>query len=612
MNILVLGNGFDLAHGLKTSYTNFLDAVEITADLMEYEKEIRTEIWIGYDKTKIPQSLCSELEKIVKKRSHATEDLKKFYEHMRENFWFNYFRDKSEGTWIDFERDIKEVCLSIESSIWNKGTIRKLNEKINIDRDFGSYAKYLNNKEEVDDFSKLINFLEKDLKNVMISLDMYINNFIKKEECDRISPDVISLDIDKVISFNYSMTYQNFYNIAPNIECDYIHGKAGRWGNNEYGNLVLGYDEMNERINEDIISILIPFKKYYQRVLIGTDREYVKWIKDIKDDKDKKHFIYFFGHSMDITDKDVIKELILNSNVKTTIYFYSKQDKIGKLKNLVSVLGYENFIEYTKNGSVEFVNQQTFEKKEYLHQYTSKLAVKNLCNIPYISDIEYKSINEWFEKLKSTYHAKYAYDIKYFYLAIDALQKYKIEDEKVEKLIKICNEHAGNICSYNEFLITYYRYWGREIEFNNNELEKLINSIYEKRVENKKKEFYRFLERIDVHTNTINSIYMETTYLNIDSKKLDNIGRKFLNHFDEDYVYFDKDNPNLDFYYDMVKFLCLVKPYLVKELFSSMLNDSSLVNVKRNRIKILQQEYNKYIEINGREQELQSPTTHIS
>ncbi len=604
MNILVLGNGFDLAHGLKTSYKNFLDAVEITADLMENEKEIRTEIWIGYDKTKIPQSLCSKLENIVEKRSYATEVLKRFYEHMRENFWFKYFRDKSEGTWIDFERDIKEVCLSIENSIWNKGTIRKLNEKINIDHDFGSYAKYLNNKEEVDDFSKLINLLDKDLKNVMISLDIYINIFINKEECDRISPDVISLDIDKVISFNYSMTYQNFYDISPNIECDYIHGKSGRWGTYEQGNLVLGYDETNEKIGEDVISILAPFKKYYQRVLIGTDRKYVKWVKEIKDDKDSQHFIYFFGHSMDITDKDIIKALILNSNVKTRIYFYSKQDKIGKLKNLLSILGYEDFIEYTKNGSVEFVNQKNFKKKEYLHEYMSKLAVKNLCNIPYISDIEYKSINKWFEKLKHTYYAQYECDIKYLYLAIDALQKYKIEDEKVEKLIKICNEHAGNICSYNEFLITYYRYWGSEIEFKNDELKKLINLIYEKRVKNKEKEFYKFLERIEVRTNTINSIYMETTYLNINSNKLVNIGRRFLDHF-------DKDNSNLDFYYDMVKFLCLVKPYLVKELFSSMLNDSSLIDVKRNRIKILQQEYNKYIEINGRVEELQSPNTHI-
>lgn len=35
MNILVIGNGFDLAHGLPTKYTDFLKFVEVINQVIE-------------------------------------------------------------------------------------------------------------------------------------------------------------------------------------------------------------------------------------------------------------------------------------------------------------------------------------------------------------------------------------------------------------------------------------------------------------------------------------------------------------------------------------------------------------------------------------------------
>lgn len=583
MNILVLGNGFDLAHGLKTSYKNFLDAVEITDELIECEKATRIEIWNSYDKTKIPQCLCKELDRIKETKSYETIELNEFHTWCKNNFWFKYFKDKPEGTWIDFEKDIKEVCQSIEKRIYNNGVIRKLDEKIDIDEQFSEYAKYLISKEKIYNFESLLLVLEKDLQYVINSLDIYINKFINNEKCEEISPDIISLDIDKVISFNYSTTYQNSYNVAPNIEYDYIHGKAGEKRNGDHGNLVLGYDETKEKINEDMVSTLVSFKKYYQRVLNGTGNEYVKWVNEIQADLNKEHNVYFFGHSMDITDKDIIRDLILNTNVKTTIYFYSNQDKMGKLKNLVSVLGYECFIEYTRNGRIKFVNQQSFETKKYSSIYKSKLTIKNLYNIPYISEETYKSINEWFENLE-----RYPsfYEIKYIYLAIDALQKYNVETAKVEKLKKICNEHLGSPYSYDDFLKDYAIYWGCKRKFENDGLEKLINEIFEKRTSSEKNRYNKFLEGIRFDGRTLRTISMGSTYLNIDLKNLKKVTNCFLDAFDKYRSYYK-------IYDEMVDFLNLIKPDLVKELLSLMLNESNLTNVRRNRIEILQLKYGR-------------------
>ena len=43
MNIIVIGNGFDLAHGLPTKYTDFLEFVKVLNNVLEernkdYEK----------------------------------------------------------------------------------------------------------------------------------------------------------------------------------------------------------------------------------------------------------------------------------------------------------------------------------------------------------------------------------------------------------------------------------------------------------------------------------------------------------------------------------------------------------------------------------------------
>ncbi len=39
MNIIVIGNGFDLAHGLPTKYTDFLEFVKVLKIVLEEKNE---------------------------------------------------------------------------------------------------------------------------------------------------------------------------------------------------------------------------------------------------------------------------------------------------------------------------------------------------------------------------------------------------------------------------------------------------------------------------------------------------------------------------------------------------------------------------------------------
>lgn len=52
----------------------------------------------------------------------------------------------------------------------------------------------------------------------------------------------------------------------------------------------------------------------------------------------KKHNLYIFGHSLDVTDRDILRDLILNDNVSTTIFYHNKENMGKQITNLVKVV----------------------------------------------------------------------------------------------------------------------------------------------------------------------------------------------------------------------------------------------------------------------------------
>lgn len=70
-----------------------------------------------------------------------------------------------------------------------------------------------------------------------------------------------------------------------------------------------------------------------------------------------KHNIYFFGHSLDVTDKDILQDLILNDNVKTTIFYYNKEIMGQQIANIVKVIGQDELIRRTGEKTIEFQQQ---------------------------------------------------------------------------------------------------------------------------------------------------------------------------------------------------------------------------------------------------------------
>ena len=76
--------------------------------------------------------------------------------------------------------------------------------------------------------------------------------------------------------------------------------------------------------------------------------------------KNEIHNIYIFGHSLDVTDGDVLRDLILNDNVKTTIFYHNRDAMGQQIANLVKIIGQDELIRRTGGSTktIEFKMQK--------------------------------------------------------------------------------------------------------------------------------------------------------------------------------------------------------------------------------------------------------------
>lgn len=250
-----------------------------------------------------------------------------------------------------------------------------------------SINSYTNGVCESITFKEIRNKLLDDINKLIRAFEIYLTEYVEKIEIQEKSPDIDELEVDFILSFNYTHIFSELYNVSSRSKkeitdpFDYIHGEADTNNSIETNNMVLGIDEYlgKKRRNKDIE--FIAFKKYYQRIHKQTGCKYKDWSDIIKKNErelkekykkeypnqvpfkqcgDKRHRLYIFGHSLDITDKDILRNLILNDNVYTTIFYHNKDVMGQQIANLVKVIGQDELIRRTGGSTktIEFKQQQ--------------------------------------------------------------------------------------------------------------------------------------------------------------------------------------------------------------------------------------------------------------
>lgn len=345
-NLLIIGNGFDLEHDLKTHYTDFFDTIN--------------------------NNVSSKNEIILNNNKYLIED-----NHLLLYLLEEYKQNKLQGNnWIDIETELKKIITLIEEIRTNnfidninyyKGEneytiINKIQSKSShyfknslspfISGTFGvNFYKYIKEK-----YDTSIKTLEKDLNELTDMLRDYlleqdISNLTKTKDISD-----IDYKITHVLSFNYTDTFRQLYSDIDNNKIDFIHGSLNK------NNLVLGINETLTEDTENKIVDTVYFKKYFQRIYKKTDYQYVSWL-DSTDSQNYADFdtVYIHGHSLDESDKEILEKIINSVLKKDTstvkIFYYDEKHYRQEVTNLIKVLGKDVFQKYYFQNRIIFIKQ---------------------------------------------------------------------------------------------------------------------------------------------------------------------------------------------------------------------------------------------------------------
>ena len=363
--ILILGNGFDIAMGRKTKYTDFID----------FEKQLFSN----------PDEELLEFLKV--------KNIK--IEKYRDNLYLRFINENKDGlgeNWSNLEIMISQLADAIMYFKENNdllfevvptGRIWLLEEKLLQEKNYRSklyisdlfsslfHEKGWSSLEREVAMEKLNNEFINQLDLLVELLEIYLSyiDFLDFKVIEIKSKptalDAISdLSNSSVLNFNYTNTSRYLFGTSEK-RTHFIHGRIDLIRTfSRINTMVFGIEDKENDVNSD----LIPYQKYYQRVVKETGNDFEKFFKrtfyDIDDEfgsqlPNSKNIIVF-GHSVDPLDKEIFQKCFaLAENGKYDYRFiftyFNDLAKRSIIKNLAIILGKEKLIELTGKQNVVFI-----------------------------------------------------------------------------------------------------------------------------------------------------------------------------------------------------------------------------------------------------------------
>lgn len=278
--ILILGNGFDLSMGRKTSYSDFVEFannlfLEKEDDLQSFLNSNNIDIekykdnlflrFINENKSILGEN-WSNLERMISQLAEAID----FYRLNPDSIYLSG-KNALRVVYVD---KFREEIVSQENSASKMFVAEIFYEKFTI---FG-----WDTLERRIAISKLNEFFINHLELLTNLLEIYLSyrDYIDFE-VNQISPVETALDAitdiseSYVISFNYTHTPNKLYNISLE-KTHFIHGEIDlSRQKSEINTMVFGIEDKEIDVN----SSLIPYQKYYQRIVKETGSEYLDFLK---------------------------------------------------------------------------------------------------------------------------------------------------------------------------------------------------------------------------------------------------------------------------------------------------------------------------------------------
>ena len=222
------------------------------------------------------------------------------------------------------------------------------------------------NNEFIKQLDLLIELLE-----IYLSYLDYLDFEVQGIEASPTALDVISdLSNCSVLNFNYTNTSGHLYGTSEE-KIHFIHGRIDLERTfSRINTMVFGIEDKENDVNSD----LIPYQKYYQRVVKETGNKFEEFF--IKRNYTLKNTsvvgravptrvpvsknIVIFGHSVDPLDKEIFQKCFELAKKGEYLYrfiltYYDESAKRSIIKNLAIILGKEKLVELTGKRNVVFI-----------------------------------------------------------------------------------------------------------------------------------------------------------------------------------------------------------------------------------------------------------------
>lgn len=347
--IILIGNGFDLAHKLATKYEDFIN--------WYWDK------WLGKlncGKNKIEKDILCTFEC---KDNGVSSWMKNF--HFNSVFipksgkdFIKYIKSNPNLYSLEFTPFMKRICMSIEAKGWVDIENEYYKSLLSIvqSENADNAAKKLN--DELDYIKSLLaeylTTVQKDITPAIVNTD------IKQKIFEPFRPNDISVEGRKkfyqdflmtnmkitypatitILNFNYTSTADIYAEGIDNCKVNHIHGYL-----DNYQSIIFGYGD--------------EFDRDYKSLLDLNDNEFLRNIKSIRYleyDYYRKllsyigmgpYQIYIMGHSCGNSDRTLLNTLFEHGNcISIKPFYYKKNDNS------------DNYIEIVQNISRNFTNRE--------------------------------------------------------------------------------------------------------------------------------------------------------------------------------------------------------------------------------------------------------------
>lgn len=347
--LVIIGNGFDLAHGMKTKYSDFIlwrlnKIIKPNREQRVFDDNLDL-AWLHYQYYN-----TSQYNKI--------DDIFSYLNNLRGSVNFNKFFKKlidnyKEARWVDIEiAFFNEMYSLLETPI-------KSNTYI-LDQYYIERIKILNHSLDLikKDLEEYLSEVEKYEINCVPDIINHLNDILELTGRDNTGESVCFLN------FNYTSTLKKYFN-EDKLEIEnklytinHIHGKI----NSKDNPIIFGYgDEMNrfysiiENYNENELTRNL---KSFHYLLSSNYQDLFDFIEN------GEFSVSILGHSCGLSDRVLFNSIFQHRNMKEIQIYYHKK---GNDK-------YENdFFEKTQNISRYFDNQS-----KHLMRY--KIVPINKCS----------------------------------------------------------------------------------------------------------------------------------------------------------------------------------------------------------------------------------------